>query len=75
MKVHNVSNVSGISCPECNNFIPMSIHGLLTSSCFSCPTCGLTLNINKEASDVAISALNKLYNGQKDFNPNPKFNF
>lgn len=66
--------VSGVACPECQNFIPMSIQGLLTSNCFSCPSCGLTLNLNIAASEVAIKALSKLYNGQKNFDPNPKFN-
>lgn len=50
----------GISCPNCGNFIPTSIKQILFSSVLFCPTCGLTLNIDKRKSDKALELLAKV---------------
>lgn len=57
--------ISGMSCPVCNGFIPISMYQILESSIF-CPSCGLRLDINKNASSKAIEALKKVEKAQKE---------
>ncbi|MEG2099641.1 MAG: hypothetical protein RRY42_07005 [Mucinivorans sp.] len=49
--------VSGINCPECQNFIPISIHYLLHEYGIVCPHCGLSMTINRAQSKQALDAL------------------
>jgi len=53
--------ISGMSCPNCQSFIPISMYQLLESKSIFCPTCGLRLNINKDGiSDKSREILKKL---------------
>lgn len=63
---HSASNVmpgmrvSGMKCPVCKGFIPISVHQLLFDGGISCPHCGLSLTINRMQSKQALDALRKL---------------
>ena len=35
-------------CPNCNNFVPVSINQILFSDYLFCPTCGLKIAINEQ---------------------------
>lgn len=52
--------VSGIDCPVCQNFIPISIHHLLHECGIMCPHCGLSMTINRAQSKQALDALKKV---------------
>lgn len=52
--------VSGMKCPVCEMFIPISIPQLLYDGGIMCPHCGLTLTINKQLSRPALEALKKV---------------
>ena len=57
-KKHN--RISGMPCPNCGGYIPISIHQIISSIAIYCPNCGLKLDINKEASDKALKTLKKI---------------
>ena len=50
----------GLACPRCGNFIPTSIKQILYSSALFCPTCGLSLNIDKRKSETALRRITEL---------------
>lgn len=52
--------VSGMDCPVCKQFIPVSIQQLLFEGSISCPHCGLSLTINRTQSKQALDALQKV---------------
>ena len=58
--------MSGMPCPACNCFIPITMHQILSSSSIFCSSCGLKLEINKAASSKAIEALRKVAEAQKE---------
>lgn len=58
--------VSGMPCPSCSCFIPITMYQILSSSAIFCPSCGLKLEINKSASSKAIEALQKVDKAQKE---------
>lgn len=51
---------SGMKCPVCEMFIPISIPQLLCDGEIMCPHCGLTMTINKQQSRQALEALRKV---------------
>lgn len=53
------SRPSGMPCPTCGGFIPVTMQEIITASCIHCPSCGITLNINQQESTPAIEALKK----------------
>ena len=53
------SRPSGMPCPTCGGFIPVTMQEIITASCIHCPSCGITLNINQQESRPAIEALQK----------------
>lgn len=53
---------SGMSCPICKCFIPISVFQLLYDGAIVCPHCGLTLTINRSVSQSAMNALKKVEN-------------
>ena len=55
----------GIQCPHCGNMIPTSIKQILFSNSLFCPTCGLTINIDKRKSDKALKILAKVNKAQQ----------
>lgn len=66
--------ISGMPCPECGGFIPISMYQIIASSSIFCPNCGLRLEINKSASSKAIDALKKVDAAQKEVDKRSKFN-
>ena len=64
---------SGMPCPQCNGFIPVSMQQIITDSAIICPHCGLRLTINRQQSSTAIEALKKVQQAQTDFDRKNKF--
>ena len=63
---------SGMPCPQCNGFIPVSMQQIITDSSILCPHCGLRLNINQQESRPAIDALKKFQQAQRNFDKRSK---
>lgn len=57
--------VSGMNCPVCQMFIPISIPQLLYEGGIMCPHCGLMMTINKSQSKQALDALKKVEDATK----------
>lgn len=51
---------SGMTCPVCKGFIPVSIQQLLYENGISCPQCGQSYIINRMKSRQALDALRKV---------------
>lgn len=62
---HNVSRAgakprpSGITCPVCQNFIPIDVSQLLSGNGVTCSHCGIFLAINRKQSQEALDLLAK----------------
>lgn len=52
--------VSGMNCPVCKQFIPVSIQQLLSENSISCPHCGFSLIIDRAQSKHKLDALQKV---------------
>jgi len=57
--------MSGMKCPNCDGFIPISMYQILAGSSVFCPRCGLRLDINTKDSARAIEALRKVEKAQR----------
>lgn len=57
--------ISGMNCPICQNFIPISISQLLYDGGIMCPHCGLRMTINQSLSRRALDALRKVENATR----------
>ena len=64
---------SGMPCPQCGGFIPVSMQQIIADSSILCPHCGLRLNINQQESRPAIEALKKFQQAQMDFDKRSKY--
>ena len=62
---HSSQHMPGMPCPNCGNFIPISIQQILFSKCLYCPICGFSINIDKRKSDKALETLKKIEDAQK----------
>lgn len=56
---------TGLACPECKMFIPLTVTGLLVASGFQCPHCGLMITIDRQKSSRAMAALKKVAEAQR----------
>lgn len=56
--------VSGMPCPVCHGWIPISMYQIMSSSSIFCPCCGMKLDINKQASSKALEILRQLQEQQ-----------
>ena len=65
--VATANRPSGMPCPQCKGFIPISMQQIIMESSVVCPHCGLRLNINHPESQPAIEALKKFKEMQKQF--------
>lgn len=63
---------SGMPCPQCKGFIPVTMQQIITESAIVCPHCGLRLNINHQENQPAIEALKKFAEAQKQFEEQQK---
>ena len=59
--------ISGMPCPKCGGFIPISMFQIIADAAIICPHCGLRLSINRQESGRAIDALRKFQQAQADF--------
>jgi len=60
MNKNSQQRISGMPCPNCQSFIPISMYQLLESKSIFCPSCGLKLNIDNKSSDKAKKILEKI---------------
>jgi transcription elongation factor Elf1 len=65
---------SGFKCPVCGGFIPVSIQQLLTNETFFCPVCGLEIRLNRNDSQNALNALQKVHNAEENVKKASVFN-
>lgn len=65
---------SGFNCPVCNGFIPVSIQRLLATEKFVCPHCSLEIRLNKERSQEALNALQKVQKAEQNVRKASVFN-
>ena len=61
----NKQRMPGMSCPNCKNLIPITMHQLLEAKSIFCPICGLKLSMDKKPSDKAKDVLRKIEEAQK----------
>lgn len=52
---------SGMPCPSCHAFIPISMYQIISGSSIFCPACGLRLDIDKSKSEKALEALKRIH--------------
>ena len=50
---------SGMPCPACNHFIPLTMEQILIADFFQCPHCGLRLKNNHQETSAALATLRK----------------
>lgn len=65
--------MSGMKCPVCDGFIPISIQQLLFDGGISCPHCGLLMTINRHQSRAAMEALAKVNAAMRKVRETEKF--
>ncbi len=65
--------ISGMKCPVCEGFIPISIQQLLFDGGISCPHCGLLMTINRQQSKAAMDALKKVNDAMRKVKETEKF--
>ncbi len=56
--------ISGIPCPSCYGFIPITMYQLISGGSIFCPQCGLRLDIDKQQSAKALEILKRLQEQQ-----------
>jgi len=56
----------GLPCPECEFFIPMTIPRLLSPEPIRCPSCGLTLNLDRQKSKKSLEMVQKAYKAMQN---------
>lgn len=66
-------HVSGMTCPVCKGFIPVSIQQLLSENGISCPQCGQLFIINRMKSRQALDALRKVDAAARNLREKEKF--
>ncbi len=54
----DTAKTSGMSCPQCGGYIPLSLEELLTGRSITCPHCDLQLTINRKATRQVLDKLN-----------------
>lgn len=64
----------GVNCPRCKQFIPTSIMELLSAAFLRCPHCGLRMDIDRQKSKLALEALKKVNNAQREVEKRSHFN-
>ena len=65
---------SGFNCPVCKGFIPVSVQQLIITANLICPQCALEIRINKNESQKAIDALEKVHAAEKSVKEASVFN-
>lgn len=57
--------IPGMACPNCQEFIPISIVDLLFTMSIRCPHCLLRLDIDRQNSQKAMQILAKVNEAQR----------
>lgn len=52
--------VPGMKCPQCGEFIPITLQQITTDTAIVCPHCNLKMNIDRTNTGKAIDALRKV---------------
>lgn len=47
----DTEKTSGLSCPQCGGYIPLSLEELLKCGTITCPHCDLHMTINRKVAD------------------------
>lgn len=55
----DTTRTTGLTCPQCSGFIPLSLEQLLKSGSITCPHCNLHLTINRKVADKTREVLEK----------------
>ena len=63
----------GISCPRCNFFIEISLKNLLYQSSFQCPSCLLTLSMDRDQSKPALEIMQKVHKEMENIEKHKHF--
>lgn len=66
-KDNKQQRIPGLTCPNCQNLIPITMHQLLEAKSIFCPICGLRLSMDKKPSDKAKDVLRKIEEAQKKY--------
>ena len=53
------NRVSGVPCPICGKFIPISMQQMIHDSAATCPSCGLRLEIDNKKAQKAEEMIKK----------------
>ena len=61
----DIAKPTGLTCPQCGGFIPLTTIQLLMGDGIVCPHCGLRLTINHKPSERALEALEKVKRATK----------
>ena len=66
-KDNKQQQIPGLTCPNCKNLIPITMHQLLEAKSIFCPICGLRLSMDKKPLDKAKDILRKIEEAQKKY--------
>lgn len=64
---------TGMKCPQCGEFINMTIFQLLMAGAIKCSECHLLLTIDKMRSKKAFEVLRKVQKAQENLENSSKF--
>ena len=64
-KDNKQQRIPGLTCLNCQNLIPITMHQLLEAKSIFCPICGLRLSMDKKQTDKAKDILRKIEEAQK----------
>ena len=67
-ETNNINSASGFECPNCNQYVKVTIDNLLHGSSLTCPGCLTKFNMDRQVSDEAIKLMQKL-DSEKNLNP------
>ena len=62
----DTAQTTGLTCPKCSGFIPLSLDQLLKSREFLCPHCGLRLTIDRKPSKQDADTLEKNKHAERE---------
>lgn len=57
---------NGFSCPVCHKFIPVSAKDLFQKVAIKCPSCSLSLTVDRKQSEAAMRMLERVIKGQEE---------
>ena len=58
--MQNNTQRAGIVCPHCKSFVEVSIQSLLSQASINCPSCMITISLDRNKSKETLDLLQKL---------------